>query len=73
LNNLGVIPGKLAIAGATRNPGKSKTSGYPLSRVMTTGRSLIYFANFSSMTLGYRLKILISDMDFENDWPRKCE
>jgi hypothetical protein len=33
LNNLGVIPGKLAIASATRNPGKSKTSGYPLSRV----------------------------------------
>jgi hypothetical protein len=29
LNNLGVIPGKLAIASATRNPGKSKTSGYP--------------------------------------------
>ena len=43
LNNLGVIPGKLAIppeadqpqaeASATRNPEKSKTSGYPLSRV----------------------------------------
>jgi len=29
LNNLGVIPGELAIASATRNPGKSKTSGYP--------------------------------------------
>ena len=24
VNNLGVIPGKLAIASATRNPGKSK-------------------------------------------------
>ena len=43
LNNLGVIPGKLAIppqadqpqaeASATRNPGKSKASGFPLSRV----------------------------------------
>ena len=28
-----VIPGKLAIASTTRNPGKSKCSGYPLSRV----------------------------------------
>ena len=27
LNNLAVIPGKLAIASATRNPGKSKTFG----------------------------------------------
>jgi dTDP-4-amino-4,6-dideoxygalactose transaminase len=43
LNNSGVIPGKLAVppeadqpqveASATRNPGQSKTSGYPLSRV----------------------------------------
>ena len=33
LNNLSVIPGKLAIASATRNPTKSKPSGYPLSRV----------------------------------------
>jgi hypothetical protein len=29
LNNLGVIRGKPAIASATRNPGESKTSGYP--------------------------------------------
>src|SRR2546426_5242239 len=28
-----VIPGELAIASATRNPGNQKTSGYPLSRV----------------------------------------
>jgi hypothetical protein len=33
LNNSGVIPGKLAMASATRNPGISKTSGYPRSRV----------------------------------------
>jgi hypothetical protein len=33
LNNSSVIPGGLAIASATRNQGKSKTSGYPLSRV----------------------------------------
>jgi hypothetical protein len=50
LNNLGVIPGKLATASATRNPGKSKTSGYPLSRY-DGGRSLLYYANFSSRTL----------------------
>src|ERR671919_3175317 len=29
LHNLIVIPGKLAIASATRNPGKSKASGFP--------------------------------------------
>jgi hypothetical protein len=52
LNNLGVIPGKLAMASATRNPGKSKTSGYlPAFVGMAVGRSLIYFADFSSTTL----------------------
>jgi hypothetical protein len=32
LHNLIVIPGKLALASATRNPGKSKASGFPLPR-----------------------------------------
>jgi hypothetical protein len=36
LKNLGVIPGKLAIAGATRNPGNQKL-WIPLSRVRRWG------------------------------------
>jgi len=52
LNNLGVIPGKLAIASATRNPGVgADLKPAPTSSAfagMTVGRSLIYFANFSS-------------------------
>jgi hypothetical protein len=37
LNNLSVIPRKLATASPTRNPGKSKASGYPLFSGMTIG------------------------------------
>jgi putative tryptophan/tyrosine transport system substrate-binding protein len=44
---LGVIPGKLAIASATRNPEKIKNFWIPAFAGMTVGRSLIYFANFS--------------------------
>jgi hypothetical protein len=41
---MGVIPGKLAIASATRNPGKSKKLWIPAFAGMTVGLSLIYFA-----------------------------
>ncbi len=65
LNNLGVIPGKLAIppeadqpqaeASATRNPdvgaGLKPAPTSPAFAGMTVGRSLIYFANFGSRTL----------------------
>ena len=60
LNNLGVIPGKLAIASATRNPDvraglkPAPTRCLPLFAGMTVGRSLIYFANFGSRTLADR-------------------
>jgi hypothetical protein len=50
LNNLSVIPGKLAIASATRNLGISKTSGCAF-RSMTGRETLTSFANFSSRTL----------------------
>jgi hypothetical protein len=53
LNNLGVIPGNLAIASATQNPGKSKTSGYHFYGY-DVGRSLIYFAHLGSRTLADR-------------------
>jgi len=54
LNNLGVIPGKLAIARATRNPGNQKLLNTAFAG-MTVGRSLIYFADFSSRTLDHSL------------------
>jgi hypothetical protein len=37
LNNLSVIPGKLAIASATRNPGISKNFWIPAAAGMTMG------------------------------------
>jgi hypothetical protein len=52
LNNLSVIPGKLAIASATRNPGISKTSGFLRAFAGMTGReTLTSPADFSSTTL----------------------
>jgi hypothetical protein len=57
LNNLGVIPGELAIASATRNPGKFKNFWIPAFAGMTVGRSLIYFATFSS---GYSYLLAIA-------------
>jgi hypothetical protein len=42
----GVIPGKLAIASATRNPGDAKSSGFPLAAGMTENK-LAYSKKFS--------------------------
>jgi hypothetical protein len=54
LNNLGAIPGNLAIASATQNPEKSKNIWIPAFTGMTGGASLIYFAHLGSRTLADR-------------------
>jgi len=46
-----VIPAKLAVASASRNPGNTKENWITAFAVMTKGPPLTYSANFNSRTL----------------------